>query len=797
MDQALLVELNKVNDKDGLNTYLKTNFKTIFPDVDDKSDMTIINIDDKKLTIWSQIIDKICYIIVIKLNMNFNDIDSTYILQIRRFLFVYLYKYAIDIMELKYVYFRNALLRLYRLDKDFLDNNSGNYNIKNNVSNEIIEYNYGDVKEKLNKLFRTEYNENTRYLYYDMIDFYKNIDKNYYNTQNDPICIDFEYVENDNEKDFKKQEQYDLISIGDSELILPDLTMKSYENKYKTVFTLSDIHGDIHAFIISLRDCAKVIEKNNYNECETDEYLEKMLKLDINDKDKLRIYDASLGYNWKKECIETCVVICGDMLDAVRDDTTKLHDFELANYNNIEVKLLLFINELTRQALQHKSRIFKILGNHEIINIQIMGDENKKYIHYTKTNEEYDNISRTKLFTFFKVEYDDGTEEIKNFYKGLHLLLDYNIYIALIINNNLFVHGNTIPIIYDDKSEYITYYDNINKGINTDYNKKKEDEITLFKIINENNNYNKTSYEYNFDNNKYINIFKINEINKDVLMPLEQKVQSIDAIKKEDVDKSDTEMGYMLWSRMFQKDKISERIKKNNDYCNELKKYLPENVERLIVGHCVQSPTTEIEIEQDYEYYTFTKMDSYDNVSNTFKEQIQKITNKAATTMETIAGITGECPTDNNNDFMIYHVDVGSSRAFDVPDVVPSSKDDLKVLYSRTPQILKIVSDDVSIIKSTPINTRIHQPRNRWEEVLKKEKGYKPLSEECKIVKSQPKPNQPKPDQPKGVLFPNLQTKSSELLTLINKLVPSDQSLTHYHQYLIDQHTKLNAKIQS
>ena len=789
MNQTLLVELNNVNDKDGLNTYLKTNVNTIFPDVDDKSDITIINIDDKKLTLWSQIIDKLCYIIVTILDMKFNEIEKDEnILQIRKFLFLYLYKYAIDIMELKYVYFRNALLRLYRLDKDFLDvDDVDNKKIRDDVIIEDVKYNYGDVIKKLNELFHNDYESKTRYLYYDMIDFCNNIDNSYYSLQNEPNKINFMYDNN-----IKKFVDSDFNEIY---LKLPPISMESYETKYNTVFTLSDIHGDIHAFIISLRDCAKVIEKNNYKECETDEYLEIMLKLDINDKDNLSKYNASLGYNWKKECIETCVVICGDMLDAVREQTINFDEFELAYYNNIEVKLLLFINELTRQALQHKSRIFKILGNHEIMNIT----DNKKYIHNTKLDEKFDDIVRLNLFMYTTLD-DTPNDEIVGFNKGIHILLDYNIYIALIINNNLFVHGNTIPMIHSNKLEYIKYYDKINDDINTDYiTKKKKKEITLLKIIEENTKYNSTTYEYDFENSRYINIIKINEITNDASLSPDEKVRSIDAIKKEDVDILGTKMGYMLWSRMFEKDKISERIKKNNDYCTKLKEYLPDKVKRLIVGHCVQSPIYKTEITQDYEYYTFTKMDSYDNVSNTFKEKIQKITNKAATTMETIAGITGECPTDNNNDFMIYHVDVGSSRAFDVPDVVPSSKDDLKVLYSRTPQILKIVSDDVSIIKSTPINTRIHQPRNRWEDALQEadRSNYKIPSDECKIVKSQPKPNQPKPDQPKGVLFPNLQTKSSELLTLINKLVPSDQSLTHYHQYLIDQHTKLNAKIQS
>ena len=50
-------------------------------------------------------------------------------------------------------------------------------------------------------------------------------------------------------------------------------SLKTLDEKYKTVIldnkitriiALSDIHSDIHAFIICLRDCAKVIKKKSH-----------------------------------------------------------------------------------------------------------------------------------------------------------------------------------------------------------------------------------------------------------------------------------------------------------------------------------------------------------------------------------------------------------------------------------------------------------------------------------------------------------------------------------------------------
>ena len=46
------------------------------------------------------------------------------------------------------------------------------------------------------------------------------------------------------------------VNIFKSKLIIDD-------NEYRNIYALSDIHSDIFPFIVSLRDCAKVIRKKN------------------------------------------------------------------------------------------------------------------------------------------------------------------------------------------------------------------------------------------------------------------------------------------------------------------------------------------------------------------------------------------------------------------------------------------------------------------------------------------------------------------------------------------------------
>ena len=81
------------------------------------------------------------------------------------------------------------------------------------------------------------------------------------------------------------------------------------------IVVFSDIHGDIDALIVCLRDCAKVIRPRiafNSNR-ERDPNLLRYLNMHINDTN----YQRDLGYEWV-ENDTTYVVIIGDLLDPVR-----------------------------------------------------------------------------------------------------------------------------------------------------------------------------------------------------------------------------------------------------------------------------------------------------------------------------------------------------------------------------------------------------------------------------------------------------------------------------------------------
>ena len=793
MDQTLLENLTKIKTKKDLTKYLNINVRTIFPvyknntSDDDSNIVDIEYLKDKDLNLWSNIINNICHKIIYMKTTYEEIILNTTLEQIRKFLLIYLYIYPVELF--KYSNFRDALIRLYKFDTKFCnDDNELVVKIyKTKLIENVLVNDYFKINDIIQTFTKNKIDEPN--LFYNLIDFYENINTAYFTDK----YINFAYIYETNI--FADNNGTDLkINKPDIKTVINEST--------KTVFSLSDIHGDIHAFVIALRDCAKMIKStnDNFQKCEKDEYMEYMLNIDLNNEEDK--YDASLGYEWIPN--DTYLVICGDMLDNERErnlmsNLSKEIIKENQNYPQIEIKLIMFINELNRQAMKKKSRIFKIIGNHDVWNILSMKKNYRNKIQNYISGK--DNSIKKKYYIGDDGGADGGddggadggadggddggadggddggTDRGSVFWAApviRNYLFRYNLYIALLINDTIYVHGNISPVykINSKDIDLIKLYSEFNQSINNKYEllDTYEDDGNLTDIW---------EILYNMANNNY-DVEKTIEYMKD----------------------TDMYVGYTLWSRYFSPTEISKRI--DNDNCN-IKDRFPEKYNRLIVGHCPQyfGNTT-----NDLKYYTITEKESNDDISITFKYNTEKATKLVKNIDNTfsvdeigkIAGITAECPT-NNKDFYVYHIDVGSSRAFDdndEPKSLPKDKDDLVILYSRTPQILKIATDNtVSIIKSTSLNTRIHQPRTRWEEALSKKNGYILPSEECKTVKSQPKPDQPKPDQPKSVSTQDLKTKSEQLLTLINKFVLSDQSLQPYHQYLFNQHTELNNKIKS
>lgn len=121
----------------------------------------------------------------------------------------------------------------------------------------------------------------------------------------------------------------------------------------KQIFVIGDIHGDLGLLLCLLHDCAQVIDKN---------------------------------LRWKKHNT-SCVVLLGDMVDRNRPGDTPLRPFPCPESDPLipggadgidrgpgeitceEILIQLYLIKLQSQALQEGGYIVKIIGNHELMNI--------------------------------------------------------------------------------------------------------------------------------------------------------------------------------------------------------------------------------------------------------------------------------------------------------------------------------------------------------------------------------------------------------------------------------------------
>jgi hypothetical protein len=451
------------------------------------------------------------------------------------------------------------------------------------------------------------------------------------------------------------------------------------------IFSLSDIHGDIQSFIISLRDCANVIRKKkpqkqdldkktlyNYEDFNNETYdanMEDILNLDLN-KDEER-YIPDLNYEWCGG--NTHVVICGDMIDPYRNAQhakfcIKEGNLECAYYPQIELKILIFINALNNQAKHTCGKIVKLFGNHELCNIITVPE--KGYVKFTysrdRTNEYYKGVSRVDIFKVGAY--------------GFNLLVEGGCGTLIKINNTIFVHGDLVESydIYDDLNQFIN---NPQERTQLAWNKK----------------------------------FSIHMVDH---------VSSLFRAKRSD-DEDATK-------RITQKNNANDGPSK--DFCNKLidsfaqfkgdGNVIKEDVNdlKLVIGHCPQHYVSYmIPIGQNE---TYSEIIRFNNVMEVFGNKIYSgEPNFEITDNRTkIFGITMECLIPNTNLNRVYRVDIGSSRGLDGYNslLINTIENENKYLYSKTPQILEInIDGSINIIKSKIRNTRIHQPRPAYEEHAK------------------------------------------------------------------------------
>lgn len=168
----------------------------------------------------------------------------------------------------------------------------------------------------------------------------------------------------------------------------------------KRIIVIGDIHGDLEV-LLEFLDRAKVINKNNP--------------------------DVWIGGDTK-------VVQVGDQIDS--RNRFNFNNNYLEKYSDI--KILKYLTKLHSEAEKVGGAIYSLLGNHELMNV--VGDfryVSDKSLHDLDTETKYNNM-------------EDGRTERKRLFEPGNELSNFlacTRQVAIIIGDNLFVHGGIVPII--------------------------------------------------------------------------------------------------------------------------------------------------------------------------------------------------------------------------------------------------------------------------------------------------------------------------------------------------------------
>lgn len=493
------------------------------------------------------------------------------------------------------------------------------------------------------------------------------------------------------------------------------------------IISFSDVHADIHSLIIALRDCGKVIRKRTlFNSEKKDNELECYLQMDLNDiinlseKEQQKIYPDDLGYEWIGQ--STIIVIVGDILDGKRTNDNKMliqrnNKMTLQHeYPQIELKILRFINALNTQAMNNifKSRIFKLLGNHEVMNFA-SGAQNYIFNNDMTNLNYYNGVKRNNIFNYGQY--------------GHKLLFKDGCWSILMINKYIFVHGQ---IIENTNRIYVrpdfNYYVKLNSDINSSDSRLFHNAIIELNQSSDSSSSQLWKREYGDD------------------LKTSARYEGIIKNIGENTDQNDNMFKNAEYESNFCKNKVvfnfdiflsGSGLELNiAGQPNPNGKYTGDNLV-IVIGHCPQYTASQSIVSQKKEYATtINELVSEDKITQTFSGKTKN--GKYNSNNNLIFGITMECPlhshsddwlntnptTQDYNKYKVYKVDVGSSRGFDEKNmydwIVSNNNNPAEkiALFARTPQIILFEGDNVSIIKSKMKNTRIHQHREIYEKMI-------------------------------------------------------------------------------
>ena len=440
------------------------------------------------------------------------------------------------------------------------------------------------------------------------------------------------------------------------------------------IFATSDIHGDIMPLLVNMRDLCQIIKKKDgypvpsANTPDNDAIAE--LKKPYNQIARHRgdgildcnIYKEDLNYEW---CGDNSIfVICGDIIDNVRSaGTNKPHEFPME-----EAKILMFINAINKQAMACGGRIFKVIGNHELMNLQHNALEYiSKYAHGNGADKSgnYPDPKDSKLKEKMETSHGPTTNRAMYFLPenpGAFMLAEDNIYACLAIRDFIFVHGG---IAMDSVLNYYQSIENANNYLNQYIRGKLNTPVDQID----------PDPEYVFMDN-YMGEEKI-EKQKQEGLTWTRYFGSLptNTSRSENIGLMEDNMcGYLI--KQFQHicnskkdvpdtnyEKVSD-TKLETNYTNESKKYLniisnfwvdfkncvPDKL-KLVIGHCVQHP----KMSNLYNTKKFTKRTKQNRDYIDYRMPMIEATYDKPS-------ITASCG-DNDNP-SIFRVDIGVSRGF-------------------------------------------------------------------------------------------------------------------------------------
>lgn len=508
--------------------------------------------------------------------------------------------------------------------------------------------------------------------------------------------------------------------------------MPTYTNEQltnKNIFAISDIHGDIMGLITMLHiniGLLKYEHNDNYETMYSNLDLKINITIDKTNnfpfivKSENNNFDCLLGFTINKNIInKTIIVIIGDIIDGYRTNFTYNNNGKrFGEFIHEEIKILLLINKLIYEGCD----IIKLIGNHELMNMNLCSGRYNNYTDYIspfalnennnitvyQNNESYE-INRSKLFN-------------KSNSLGVELLMYNNLYCIVKLGDFIFCHGGIKDFI--DKKNYLNYYDENDNQINDNYinidliNKSMIYLLKNMSFIGEQNcNFSDILWDRQFGE-----LNKINEFNKNII---------------------DTKKGnfiknfYNYFTKQNNYTKPINYHKYFEDLIESLKYFNDYNDKTcLIIGHCPQCNYCD---EYDTFNSTFCEIKTIDSNKITLSQnklyvgKKQFIYDKHNKCDTAVFGITVSCIDINDNKYVnetetctipkIIRIDHSSSRAFDSDCMYNKLNNNVnidtfsKIFVSRMPQVIKISTNtnnkrEFEIIRALTKNIKIFQKRN-------------------------------------------------------------------------------------